>query len=761
VTSRNPFPADPVATYGVPTIKTCDKLTSVLRAERELIDYLSAYAKEVSRYGGVVALAGAHGSGKTHLLLHLDKTGRTFSSLRVGSVYVKPDAASLFSAYRKALEGIGRAGVIHLLDGARRALAKHYSDQTRITESISARIDEEADLSVLVEDGTVDADALENALDEALHSTGIPGDVIQALKLCETSSGEKAFQWLLGNDVSDPEVLGLSRPLRQTETSTSAISAEDSVAIDGLSLLSLLHRVAESPFVVLIDQFDILLPREVEGKMLFPAITTFMESLKSQQALVFIAGSEAAWKRLPPDVWPRLRSRAPLPVGALSREEIAMLVDSLLDKSGQLSDEPLSTLDELTGGNPREVLAISHELFEKTDGHLNRATVEDVAESGRRSGTVEERARLALTLTDEVIADYGRVSRDVALPDGRNAERVVRQKGRVVVAILLVRASDSIDETAQARNLRDAIQSIRGTMTGAPVVAVTVGYTSAEVRALFKAAATVIPFDDRNYKAQLEAEMVRIDSATEQPKQQDPQATAVLEKIAVRLDALENERRDQADKAQERFEKKAAKSALPDVKEREQKTLGQLLEELDVVEELATADDTRRERESIRSILINNEAYRNDRPLDELGGLYLDVINIGKGAIGDARGSIRATKSGLLAQMRARLLQQHDFFGDFVARVLTSVMIGLLATVIFAFIPSAVWQLRERQDPPAAMLVGKLKSTLLIAPSAGLAAGILCYGFLYWRNPSRVWRRTVTKLRESLLPSHPRGITTR
>lgn len=754
--SRNPFPADPVATYGVPTIKTCDKLTSIRRAEQELVEYLSAYAKDESRYGGVVALAGAHGSGKTHLLLHLEATGRKFTSFRVVSLYVKPDAASLFSVYRKALEATGRTGVIHMLDAARRALAKHDVEQTRITESISTRIDEETDLSVLVEDGTVDADALENALDGALHATGIPRDFVQALKLCETASGDKAFQWLLGNDVSDLEVLGLARPLRQIETSVPVISAEDSVAIDGLSLLALLHRIAESPFVVLIDQFDILVPREVEGKVVFPAITTFMETLKKQQALVFIAGSEAAWKRLPPDVWPRLRDRTPLPVGALTREEIAMLVDALLGKRGQLKDGTLAALDELTGGNPREVLAICHQLFEKTDGSLNRATVEDVAESGRRSGTIEERARLALTLTDEVISDYGRVSRNVALSDGRIAERVVRQRDRVVVAVLLIRASDSIDETAQARNLRDSIQSIRETMTGAPVVAVTVGYTSAEVRALFKATATVIPFDDRRYKAQLEAEMVRIDSTGEPPKQQDAQATAALEKIAARLDALESMRVEEAGKAQERFANEAAKATEPDVKERELKTRWQLLEELDVIDDLATAGDTLRERESIRSILINNEAYRNDRALDQLGGLYLDVINIGKGAIGDADlgNYIRAMKGDLLTEMRARL-RQLAFFGDAIAHpVRTSLITGLL-TMVFVSL-GELWLMAD--SPTVSMYLIK---RLPVEVGVGFAVGILCYYVLYMKNPSRVWRRRVSRLRERMLPSHIGGVSMR
>ncbi|MGA8810834.1 MAG: hypothetical protein WB973_23420, partial [Thermoanaerobaculia bacterium] len=445
--NRNPFPADPVATYGVPTIKTCDSLNTVSSARKELVGYLSAYAKADTRYGGIVALAGAHGSGKTHLLLYLHETCRTLTSFRIGCVYVKPDTPGLFSVYRGAIEAIGRIGIIQLLDTARRELAKRESERTHITESISTRIDQTTDLNVLINDNTVDADAIENALDAALHSSGVPSDTIEALKLCESSSGEKAFQWLLGSDVPDLETLGLSRLLRQTESTVSGASSEDSVAIDGLSLLALLHRVAGSPFVVLIDQFDVLLPRAVEEKLSYPAITTFMETMKRQMSLVIIAGSEAAWRRLPPDVPPRVRGRALLKVGALTRDEIGLLVDALMDTRRTLEDNTLAALDELTGGNPREVLAISHQLYEKTSGNMNSATADDVTKSGLRSGTVVERARLARSLTDEIISDYGRISRDAALPDGGIVDRVVRQKDRVVVAILLVQASDSIDET--------------------------------------------------------------------------------------------------------------------------------------------------------------------------------------------------------------------------------------------------------------------------------------------------------------------------
>jgi len=765
VTARNPFPANPVATYGVPIVKTCDKLKTVSRAKKELIDYLSAYAKEETRYGGVVALAGAHGSGKTHLLMLLAETVRNFTTFEVGCLYVKPDDTSLFNVYRKAVDGIGRIGLIHRLDGARRALAKHEVEQTRITESISTRIDESIDLNALIEEGTIDTDALENALEEALHATGVPSDFIQALKLCETSSGDKAFQWLLGNDASDLEVLGLSRPLRQMETSSSSgISAEESVAIDGLSLLALLHRVAGSPFVVLIDQFDVLIPREVDGKVRFPALTTLMEAFKEQHALVFLAGSEAAWRRLPPDVPPRLRFRTPFAVGALERGEIAMLVDALMDKRGQLSKETLAALDELTGGNPREVLAICYQLFETLGGRLSRATKEDVAASGRRSGTVDGRAQLALAMTDEVITDYGRISRDVALPDGRVVDRLLRQRDRVVAVFLVVKASDNLDETVQARNLGDAIQTVRETMAGAPVVAVTVGYTSAEVRELFTSSATVIPFDDRKYKAQLEAEMVRIDSTAEPKKERGSEATETLERIADRLDALEGQRREEAGKAQERFAKAAEKAMQPETKERELKTRWQLLSELDVVVSESALNNGESERESIRSILINNEAYRNDRLLDELGGLYLDVLNIATSALDTSVSMgdyIRATKAGILADMRARL-RRHTFFADLISRpVRTSIFAGVFAA--FVMLCWAIWKvnigfsrydlqfLTERYGSMTGYMFSRVLWSLPYALAVGLVCSCLIGLLLYLKDPSRLWRRRLARLRRAAL----------
>lgn len=754
--NRNPFPADPVATFGVPTLRTCDKLSTVRSAKGELTDYLTAYVKAETRYGAVVALAGAHGSGKTHLLLYLQETSRGFTSLNIGSVYIKPDIPGLFGVYRKALEAIGRTGIINLLDSARRELAKRDSDRTRITESISARIDQTKDLSELLDDNTVDADALENELDETLHTTGIPTDTIQALKLCQSSSGEKAFQWLLGNEVAELDTLGLSGQLRQTETSASGISAEDNVAIDGLSVLALLHRVAGSPFLVLIDQFDVLLPSEIEGIISYPAITTFMEAMKAQMSLVVIAGSEGAWSRLPPDVLPRVRGRAVLKVGALTRDEIVLLIDALMDSRATLNSDTLTALNELTGGNPREVLAISHQLYEKTAGAMHRATPRDVGESGLRSGTVDERAKLALKLTDEVIRDYGRISRDVATSDGKVIDRVVRQKERVVVAILLVRASDSVDETTQAKNLRDAIQSIRQTMPGAPVVAVTVGYTSAEVRSLFAPAATVIPFDDRTHKTQLEAEMVRLDTqvTTEPPKEDATKTAMVLDKITARLEALENARREEAGKAQERFAAEAANAAAPEIREREMKTRWQLLEELDRVFDYASGANERGERDSIRLILVNNEAHRNDRLLDELGGLYLDLLDIGRSAWNDKGMMLRLhnAKMGIIAEMRSRLQRRTAFNAALGRPVQMSLLIGTITLVLELL--AATWFYLLREVPGAPLTYAFVLAVRYWLPFH-IGGAFIVYGFVFtllrWRNPAARWRRRIAWIRKDVL----------
>lgn len=739
---RNPFPANPVATHGVPITRTCDELQTVRRARQELLDYLSAYAKDETRYGGAVALAGAHGSGKTHLLLHLADASRKVTTFDVASIYVKSEEKALFNVYRQALVEIGRLGLVHLLDLARRALAKHDVEQTRITESISGRIDAALDLNALIDDGTIDADALENTLDEALHASGIPRDVIQVVKLCATSSGDKAFQWLLGNSAGDLDVLGVPRPLRQIESASPGSSSEDNVAVDGLSLLALLHRIAGSPMVVLIDQLDVLLPHDFGEPVSFPALTTFLEKLTKQSALVFLAGSEAAWKRLPPDVAPRLLMRTPLPVGALTREEIAMLVDALMDKrKKQLSDDALDALDELTGGNPREVLAISHQLFEKTDGRLARATAEDVAESALRSGTVDDKARLALTQTDEVIRDYGRISRNVGLPNRETVDRVVRQKDRVVVAIVLVKASDDLDEAIQARNLRDAIHSIKETLAGAPVIAVTVGYTSAEVRELFKAAAVVIPFDDRRYKPLLEAEMVRIDASTEPVIQRDQEAIAMLQKIAGRLDELESRRRDEADKAQGRFAAEAAKATEPETKERALKTRWQLLEELDRTTNAASSGDSDQERQSIRSILINNEAYRKDRMLDALGGLYLDVTAI-EASTSEITTTLVSTKLEILADMRTRL-RGGNLIGDAYAHPGRTALIASALSVVAALV-----LLMAVLGVEPGYVVGFAIYRLPWLLAFGLAIGIYTYGILFFRNPIRLWHSRIKQLRD-------------
>src|ERR1051326_6606785 len=190
---RNPFPAQPVATFGASGLVSAE-LESFRRAAAKLHEYLHDYATETTRHGGAVVLVGQHGSGKTHLLTYLSDLARAFERIEVGCVYAQPDDVSIFDVYKKVLQNLSLERIVHLLDLARLALAKEIVEHAQITESIGKRIEKTTDLQPLFKNSLIDAAALEDSLYTRLLMPDIPPEMVLALRNCSTSAD--AFQWL-------------------------------------------------------------------------------------------------------------------------------------------------------------------------------------------------------------------------------------------------------------------------------------------------------------------------------------------------------------------------------------------------------------------------------------------------------------------------------------------------------------------------------------------------------------------------------------
>ena len=628
----NPFQLEAVATYGDP-LSTCENLEYMRRALGELNNYLMSYPDDHRRYGGAIGLAGGPGSGKTHLLSWLGDKARALTHIQAETIYGKADSDSLFDLYRETMGQVDRRSIIQLIDLAGRRLAAEQVGSAKVTQSLQTRIDAQEDLAELAKEGNIDPAELANVLEERLAATDVPSAIRRTLlAVSESGAGESAYRWLQGDDVRDLATLGLEHNLRETGGESAADATVELSAVHAWEALAALHRLAGKPLIVFIDQLEVLLRADPQKQQtLFSVLKKLIEHLGRQYALVFIAGSDEGWRKLPRDVNPRLRLRRPLKVGSLNLEEARELLDAYTQARTRFGDDELRVLVDLAGGNPREIVRIAFHEFNRHRGRLEESTTHNLLESAQDTGTVEDRATLALNIADSVLAEYGDVHNDLSV-GSVTIDRLVKRDARPVVALMLVRATDQLSEAGSARYVHDVLAYMKKSWPETTLIVVPIGYASDEVRDLLEQTATVIPFDEPRFCGELETEMATI-SANAAPADTvrtapDPAVLDLLERISRRIQKLEVNREKSSVEMQERFAASTKELARSAQEERELKTRWEMLEELDRLMQSLADGKLADERRLIRTVLVANETYLSDRNVDRLGALYLDVLDV-------------------------------------------------------------------------------------------------------------------------------------
>jgi hypothetical protein len=318
----------------------------------------------------------------------------------------------MFDLYKQIVSQLERSRILELLNLASKNIAIELVQAAKVTESIQERIVSVQDLETLYKESNLDREQIANILQTRFQETQVPTAIPQTLLAVSSPvAGEKAYRWLLGDEIPDLSTLALAHNLRQLTEESTGSSAPDVTAVNALETIAALHRLAGVPLIILIDQLEVLLRTNVsKQETLFSVIKKLVEHLGRQQALLFIAGNDESWRKLPRDVPPRLRLREPLQVGSLSLDETRVFIKSYLDKLSGFSRDGVEAIHELSGGNPREIIRIAYYAFEKTDGNLGAASNDILLQSAKESGTVADRCDLALSMADEVLKQYGRMA---------------------------------------------------------------------------------------------------------------------------------------------------------------------------------------------------------------------------------------------------------------------------------------------------------------------------------------------------------------
>jgi hypothetical protein len=679
----NPFYLEAVATFGVP-VRTCDHLHYMQAAGNYLDDYLTKFEEPDKRYGGAIPLRGTHGSGKTHLLSWLGRASeRPRSAPTV--LYAKADRASFFDLFSQMINQLPQERLQHLIGEGLQQLALETTGKAKMTADLKNRIHTPADVATLADEGNLDRQELLNVLSDRLErrmrENQVSPEIPRALlKVDSPTLGERAYQWLQGKRVDGLQDLGLAHHLGELAQDSEGSSVPDLAAIDALETIAALHQFANRPLVLLVDQLEVFV-RDVDKerqKMLSSLIKKLMEHLGRQNALMFLAGTDDAWESLPRDVSPRLRDREPLRVGSLDLEETRILVEVFTNDTPRFCSDSITTIYQLSGGNTREIIRIGYQAFERLGGFLNKATREDLVASASASGTVADRERIALSMSDGILGTFGTVSLNLDVGGQITLDRLLLVGTKPTLALVTVKATDQLSEVQSARRVPAVVAYLEQTWPKLPLIVVTIGYSSSPVAELLGRAGAVIEFEEETFPGRLRARVVELlsqqeekskteaqkqppaDAAVLQALQQlssrieqrntsapalvDPKLVDMLQRLSARLDDLEVGRRADVEKVAQTFSQRTLEHARPELEKRELRSKWDLLDALQSLEGvLHHGPDLWTERQIVRSILVANEAYLKLNYLDQLGGIYLDLISqeqSGSGETMRARGRL-------------------------------------------------------------------------------------------------------------------------
>lgn len=458
--------------------------------------------------GQVAFLDGDHGSGKTHAIRYAlgqaaDLAGR-FDAIRL---YVKAQDADFVALYQRLMSQVGRALLRELSLQFLRVLATERAGRwpSNSPESqilASARRDPEQVgrlfTDLLVERGAV----LETQAVELARVTENGDEFQRALShLLNPSLEDAAYAWFTGREPApdDAERLGVSGPINDRDRCRF-----------GLQLLTVMCARIGRPLIVVVDQCERLV---VERPDNMGTIHSLVERMPQDNGMLLLAGNEASWRALSPDLRQRFGSNH-FSLDVLSPAQARRFLSTYLDmargdasvtvgdgltltsrSSGPpriwpFTDSGVKALLALSGGNARKLLQMAWASLEtarmeqaEVDGALVQKATEEVPLNEQDAARAVER-----WLLDEQVV-YKRQWRD----DMLSADFVVMSESGPRLIVEVVGPVFSVDETHRLRRSLELIRS----RWAAEIVVLVLGYCEPAARQLLaQSAHEVILFDD-------------------------------------------------------------------------------------------------------------------------------------------------------------------------------------------------------------------------------------------------------------------------
>ncbi|MEV5176115.1 hypothetical protein AB0L10_34650 [Streptomyces flaveolus] len=478
--NENPFPVSAVARFSpVSSDAFSIQTPAVMQAFAFVDQYLAQLDGQNWRkfppQGNVIAIVGEYGTGKTHLSIELLRRIKAAGDGTIHAFYLDAPADNFLALYRERFFGqMNRRDV-------RERVAEYYADivaeelgESPLMESAAQLLAErQASPHEIVQRFGLRESAFQQKLQERLKSITEHEEFGTALALFMRPEFEAAvWEWLAGHP-ADPvlQERGIHRTID-----------DDISALEAIGVFAFLYGRQHHRFVLIVDEFEKVLSRESRSAMDEGAVLAFKKLLEvfgQSRSLLILSGLPDFIEALPDDAKQRISSR--VSPTALSFDDACKYVRNALGReTGDLtpfSDDSISYLVELAGGNARKVIRLCYHAYDasaRAGTDVTRAMVREVA-----------RQQFEVSTPDDVRFDVARIL-DSHGWVFEQSKRLIKEKPSFVAdywlpvgeegagcAVLITR---SILHAPEAARLAQAAKSLHRAKTNVASVLIVNGY---------------------------------------------------------------------------------------------------------------------------------------------------------------------------------------------------------------------------------------------------------------------------------------------
>jgi hypothetical protein len=480
-TGENPFPSTPVAQISE---SGTDPVTIPTGAVREAFGCLDAYLAATptpgtdpqTLPGGVLAVVGDYGTGKTHLAMALRRRAQERAGSAVRTIYLDAPAGTFSALYRRFLGELDRTEIRHRVREYHAEILADSLRASELTAPVADRLDDPAvdPVDLIARSGHLETMFLER-LQERLRRITDNEAFSSALTLLLRPEFEAAvWEWLEGHP-PDPVLAerGIVTPTTASETR----------ALEALGVFALLFGHRRHRLVLVIDELDkILLASDRPEQDVVPAFKKLLQVSLGAGAFLVLCGLPDLLQALGEDT--RQRFSRVVQMSPLTGEDVRWFIEqSQLRVNRQARLEPFTVdtvgyLVRIAGGVPRKVIRLCHQLYRRAQEQrtgVTYAMVRQVAREADFGSPREVRAEIRRVL----VADGWPYVRDHPVgPEGQRVDYWVPVGGTGAGCAVVL--SEAVLNKPDAEALSQRARAIH-TLPVSETLLVVVGYLVPEL----------------------------------------------------------------------------------------------------------------------------------------------------------------------------------------------------------------------------------------------------------------------------------------